>query len=245
MAFPAARAPALADEIRQLAVANEVAVLGTGINPGFVLDLLVIVLSGVCADIQSITARRINDLAPFGPSVLGSQGVGLTPAQFEEGLVAGNVVGHIGFAESAQMIGHALGWDIERIEESREPIVSKVRRETPFVTVEPGQVAGCLHTAIAYRNGQPVLTLIHPQQVRPHLEGVQTCDSIEIKGTPHIGMSGSPEIPGGEGTVALAVNMIPRVLNARPGLYCAADLPAPGAMLGDARNLLRQDPGRG
>ena len=141
------------------------------------------------------------------------------------------------------MIADALGWDIERIEEKREPIISKVRRTTPFVTVERGAVAGCLHTAVAYRAGAAVITLIHPQQVHPHLEGVQTGDSIEINGTPHVRLAGSPEIPGGLGTVGVAVNLIPRVLNAVPGLHSMADLPVPAALLGDVRRLVH-DRGR-
>jgi 4-hydroxy-tetrahydrodipicolinate reductase len=136
------------------------------------------------------------------------------------------------------MIAAAIGWDIERIEETREPIVSKVRRQTPFVSVDPGHVAGCRHTAIAYRENKPVITLIHPQQVHPQTEGTDTGDSIEIIGTPDVNLAGSPEIPGGQGTAALAVNMIPRVLNAAPGLYSMAELPVPSAMLGDARRLI-------
>jgi 4-hydroxy-tetrahydrodipicolinate reductase len=235
MAYPAAQSPALAGEIHRLAVEHGVAVVGTGINPGFVLDLLVITLTGVCSAITSIVAQRVNDLSPYGPSVLASQGVGLTPEAFRKGRANGTVVGHFGFPESIHMIADALGWDIDRIEESREPIVSTVRRETPFVTVEPGNVAGCMHTAVAYRAGEPVITLIHPQQIHPHLEGVQTGDSIEIRGTPPVCFAGSPEIPGGLGTVALAVNLIPRMLTATPGLHSMADLPVPAALLGDAR----------
>lgn len=242
MAYPKHRSPKIAGEIDRLAAARGVSVLGTGINPGFVLDLLVIALTGVCADIESICAERSNDLSLYGPSVLASQGVGLTPKAFHGGLEDGSVAGHVGFLESIHMIANAIGWQIDRIEESREPIVSQVRRETPFVTVEPGQVAGCLHRAVAYRDSKPVITLIHPQQIHPQLEGVQTGDSIEIAGRPNLRLGGSPEIPGGEATAALAVNMIPHVLNAAPGLHMMADLPVPAAMLGDARNSVHEVP---
>lgn len=238
MAYPACASPAFAEQIHWQAVSKGVAVLGTGVNPGFVLDLLVITLSAVCSDIRSITARRVNNLSPYGPSVLNSQGVGLTPAAFREGVAEGTVVGHIGFPESIHMIAGAIGWDIDHIEEQRDPIVTTVRRETAQVTVEPGQVAGCLHTAVAYRSGEPVITLVHPQQVCPELEGETTGDHIEIDGTPPVCLAGSPEIAGSEATIALAVNMIPRVLNAVPGLHTMADLPVPHAMLGDLRNFL-------
>ncbi len=238
MAYPHYRSPELAEEIHRLAIARSVAVVGTGINPGFVLDRLVITLTGVCADIQSITATRVNDLSAYGPSVLASQGVGLTPEAFNDGVRSGRVVGHVGFTESIHLIATAVGWDLERIDEHREPIVARTRRETPFVTVAPGPAAGCHHKAVAYRADRPVITLIHPQQVQPEREGVSTGDSIEIVGTPNICLAGSPEIPGGIGTMAMAVNMIPTVLKAPPGLHALADLPAPAAMLGDARRLI-------
>jgi 4-hydroxy-tetrahydrodipicolinate reductase len=239
MADPSCTSPVLAEELHRLAIAHGVAILGTGINPGFVLDVLVITLTGVCADVQSITAKRVNDLSPYGPSVLRSQGVGFTPEAFHAGLKAGTVVGHVGFPQSIHMIADTLGWEIERVAETREPIVSQVQRATPIVTVEPGQVAGCLHTAVAYQRGTPVITLIHPQQIHPQLEGVETGDTIEIFGTPNVRLAGSPEIPGGKGTVALTVNLIPRVLNASPGLHTMIDLPIPAAMLGDARRFVR------
>jgi 4-hydroxy-tetrahydrodipicolinate reductase len=245
MAYPAYRSPTIAEVIHRLAVANGVSVVGTGINPGFALDLLVILLTGVCADIRSITAERVNDLSPYGPTVLASQGVGLAPEAFYGGLDDGAVVGHYGFAESIHMIADALAWDIERIDEQRTPIVSSVRRTTPFVTVEAGMVAGCLHKAVAYRHGDPVFTLLHPQQVHPQLEGVKTGDRIEISGTPDVRLAGSPEIPGGTATCALAVNMIPRLLSAAPGLYSMADLPVPSAILGDVRQCMRKGFGKG
>jgi 4-hydroxy-tetrahydrodipicolinate reductase len=244
MAWPAASAPAIAEQLHALALAEQVSVLGTGVNPGFVLDTLVLALSGVCAEIESISATRVNDLSPYGPTVLHSQGVGLSAEAFRQGLNDGIVVGHIGFVQSLHMIAHTLGWDLERIDETREPIIAQQRRETPFAIVEPGQVAGCLHTAVAYRQGRRVIELVHPQQVRPELAGVETGDSIEIRGTPDIRLAGSPEIPGGEGTIALAVNMIGRVLNAPPGLHSMADLPLPAAMLGDVRASLQREYGR-
>jgi 4-hydroxy-tetrahydrodipicolinate reductase len=244
MAFPHYRSPTMAGEMETLAIQHSVALLGTGINPGFVLDLLIIALTGICADVQAISAQRVNDLSPYGPSVLATQGVGLTPEEFDKGVEKGRVVGHIGFPESIHMLASALGWTIARIEEERKPIISKVFRETPFVVVQPGQVAGCLHRAVAYRGDKAVVTLHHPQQIHPHLEGVETGDVIEITGTPNLRLVGTPEIPGGVGTCALAVNMIPRVLNAQPGLYSMADLPVPAAILGDARKLLGKSVGK-
>lgn len=239
MAYPACASPSHAEELNRLAVAHGVSILGTGVNPGFVLDLLVIALTGVCARIDSIAATRVNDLSPYGPTVLRSQGVGLTPNEFELGMQAGIVVGHIGFRESIHMIARALGWNITRIVETRAPIIAGIARHSPFIRVAPGAVAGCLHQAVAYQDSKAVITLVHPQQIEPEREGIATGDTVEIHGEPNLRLAGSPEIPGGAATIALAVNMIPHVINASPELHTMADLPVPAAMLGDARNYLR------
>jgi 4-hydroxy-tetrahydrodipicolinate reductase len=234
MAWPAASSPECAARLDALARANAAVAVGTGVNPGFILDTLVVALTGVCAQVDSIRARRVNDLAPYGPTVLHSQGVGLAPEAFRAGVEEGAVVGHVGFPESMAMIAAALGWKLERVEESREPIVSSVRRETPHVAIEPGQVAGCLHVAVGFVDGRPAITLEHPQQIRPEAEGVVTEDAIEIRGRPDVRLAGSPEIPGGVATAALAVNLVPRVLTASPGLKTMLDLPLPAAIPGGA-----------
>jgi hypothetical protein len=240
MSYPAYGSPGAAEEIHALALEKGLTVVGTGINPGFVLDLLVIALTGVCFRVDSVTARRVNDLSPYGPSVLTTQGVGITPEAFQKGVEEGSVVGHFGFNESISMIAEALGWKIDRIEQTRKPIVSRVKRETPFVKIEPGLTAGCTHTATAYMGDRPVIHLIHPQQVHPQLENVETGDYIEIKGEPDVNFSSGPEIPGGIGTIALAVNMMPQVINGAPGLKTMAELPVPAAIMGDIRELIKK-----
>jgi 4-hydroxy-tetrahydrodipicolinate reductase len=132
------------------------------------------------------------------------------------------------------MISDALGLGIDRIEQVREPIISQVYRETPHVKVQPGMVAGCAHTGIGYRGEKEVIRLVHPQQIHPHLEGQETGDSIHIFGKPEIHLAIKPEIAGGIATMGLAVNMIPRVYSATPGLNRMIDLPVPAALMGES-----------
>ena len=231
MAYPWVVDPVESDRLDRLARQNGVTVLGTGINPGFVLDTLIIALTGVCHEVRRIKATRVNDLSPYGPTVMRTQGVGTSPEEFAAGLASGEIVGHVGFQQSAAMIAAAIGWKLERVEEVREPIVARVRREAKYVTVEPGCVAGCRHLAYAYLDGRIVLELIHPQQVCPAAEEIETGDYIEIEGVPGLNMCIKPEIRGGIGTIGIAVNMIPKVIEARPGLVCMKDLPVPSAIL--------------
>lgn len=240
MAFPRQQEPVLAEKLHKLALENNVTILGTGINPGFVLDLLIVAMTGVCFDVKEIKASRINDLSPFGPTVMKTQGVGITPEEFVAGVEAGNIVGHVGFPESMAMIAAALGWELDEIRQTKEPIIAKKYRETPHVKVEPGMVAGCRHIAYGIRDGKTVITLTHPQQVLPENEGVETGDFIEIYGEPNLKLAIQPEIPGGIGTIALAVNSIPNVINSTPGLKNMTELPVPAALLADVNSLLKK-----
>ncbi len=240
VAYPAAQEPALAQSLHKMYDEAGVTLLGTGINPGFVLDALIIALSGVCTHVESIRAVRVNDLAPFGPTVMRTQGVGTTPAEFHSGIESGKIVGHVGFPESMSLIATALGIKLDRIEQVKEPIISDTYRETPHVKVAPGMVAGCKHIAYGYSGGKLVLTLEHPQQIRPEAESVNTGDYIYITGVPNISMAIAPEIPGGIGTIAMTVNMIPAVINASPGLVTMADLPIPRALMGDISALIKR-----
>ena len=229
-----AQNPTLAAEIDALAKQNNVSVLGTGVNPGFVLDLLIVTLTGGCHSVERVEASRVNDLSPYGPTVMKSQGVGTTPEAFRAGVADGSIVGHVGFPESIHLISEALGLSVDRIEQSREPIISSVYRETPYVKVEPGMVAGCAHIGIGYRGDQEVVRLVHPQQIHPYLENQDTGDYIHVYGVPEIRMSIKPEIAGGTATISLAVNMIPHVVQATPGLKRMIDLPAPAALMGES-----------
>lgn len=228
LAYPWASDSEWAERIDELAREHGVSVLGTGINPGFILDALPIALSSVCLRIDRIEASRINDLSPFGPTVMLSQGVGTTVEQFEAGIADGSIVGHIGFQESIGLIAYALGWEIARVEETREPIISNVERSTPHVHVAPGNVAGCRHIARAYdAAGELKIELVHPQQIHPELEGVETGDYIRIVGEPTINVSNCPEVPGGKGTYASVGNYIPLIGTAAPGIITVVDMPLP------------------
>ncbi|GAB4275044.1 MAG: 2,4-diaminopentanoate dehydrogenase [Candidatus Rifleibacteriota bacterium] len=233
MACPHEQQPELAKQLDEIAKANGVTILGTGVNPGFVLDQLIINLSGACLNVKRIEASRINDLSPFGKTVMETQGVGTTPEAFAAGIKDGSIVGHIGFPESIRMISDAIGLGVDKIEETREPIISNTERETPVVKVKPGMVAGCRHIGIGYAKGKEVIRLIHPQQIHPGIENVETGDYIKIEGDPTINMSIKPEIPGGKGTMAVAVNMIPIVVKANPGLKRMSDLPVPACLMGE------------
>lgn len=241
MSYPKAQEPELAKEMDKIAKENGVTVLGTGINPGLMMDLLVVLLTGACEEVDHITARRVNSLSPFGPAVMEEQGIGLTVDAFQKGVEEGTLAGHVGFSESVNMIADAIGWKLsDKVKQTMEPIVTNVYRKSPYAEVQPGDVAGCAMKGYGYVDGQLKIEMDHPQQIEPQLEGTNTGDYISIKGIPNINMAITPEVPGGIGTIAMCVNMIPHVINARPGLKTMLDLPVPRAIMGDMRALIER-----
>lgn len=241
MSFPKAQSPELAKEMDRLAKENGVSILGTGINPGLMMDLLAIMLTGACEEVEHIECERVNNLSPFGPVVMEEQGVGLTVDEFNRRSEEGSLAGHVGFAESIGMITDAIGWKLDGpISQSQEAIQSNVERIAPHAKVETGNVAGVRMLGHGMVEGKKKIEMIHPQQVEPQLEGVNTGDYIRIKGTPNIHMAITPEVPGGIGTIAMCVNMIPHVINAHPGLKTMLDLPVPRAIMDDMRNHIHR-----
>lgn len=240
MAYPKAQEPELSKELDRIAKENGVTVLGTGINPGFIMDLLVIALTGVMSDVTHIEANRVNSLSPFGPAVMEEQGVGITVDEFMHGVETNTLAGHVGFSESVNMIADAIGVKLDTFEQQMAPIVTSVDRRSKYGEALKGNVAGVNMTGQGIIKGEVFIDMKHPQQIEPELEGTHTGDYITIKGTPEVNMAITPEIDGGIGTIAMCVNMIPHVLNSKPGLKTMIDLPVPRAILGDMRDLLDQ-----
>ncbi|WP_459128870.1 2,4-diaminopentanoate dehydrogenase [Guggenheimella bovis] len=240
MSYPQAQSPELAAEIDRLAKENGVSVLGTGINPGLIMDLLVLIFTGCMEEVEHIVSRRVNSLSPFGPTVMEEQGIGMEVSEFEKKVEDGTMSGHVGFAESINMIAKGIGWKLDKFEQQMKPIVTEIDRKSPYGFAKAGQVAGVAMTAQGYVDGEVKIEMDHPQQIEPEMVGVQTGDYVIIKGNPSINMVNSPEVEGGIGTIAMVVNMIPHVINARPGLRTMLDLPVPRAIMGDMRDLIEE-----
>lgn len=241
MAYPKAQHPEFAKKIDDIAKENGVSVLGTGINPGHIMDVLVLVMTGACVDIEHITSKRINSLSPFGKAVMEEQGIGITPEEFDSLKASGELSGHVGFPESVMMMADALGVKVDELTQDMEAIITDVDRIAPHGEAKAGNVAGVSMTASGVVNGKEFFEMNHPQQIEPEQVGVQTGDYVTIVGTPAINLVNSPEVEGGLGTIAMCVNMIPKVINAKAGLVTMIDLPIPHAILGDFRDQVDAD----
>lgn len=227
----------LARKLRELAKEHGATVLGTGINPGFLMDMLVITLTGVCQKVEKIEVKRVMNAAtrrvPFQKKI----GAGLSVKEFKDKMKSKVITGHVGLEQSISMIASALGWELDEIKvEMVEPVVAKTHAKSEAIRVEPGQVAGLRQRARGIKAKKEAISL----EFQAYIGAEEEYDSITIKGVPNIHQKISPCVHGDLGTVAIIVNSIPKIINAPPGLATMKDLPIPSAALEDMRKYVKR-----
>jgi hypothetical protein len=211
-----------AKQIDVMARKARVAVLATGVNPGFVMDALPIALTAVCERVDRIVVARVQDARlrrlPFQQKV----GAGLTTEQFQKKVEAGSVR-HVGLTESIAMIADALGWTLDRITDDIQPKIAAVTVSSEFLAVDPGYVCGVIQEGVGYREGEVAIRLLF----EAYFGAPESYDSIEIDGSPRIAMKVAGGIHGDVATASIVVNSIPRIIDAPPGLHTMRDMPLP------------------
>ena len=199
-----------------------VAVLGTGVNPGFAMDALPIALTAACERVDRVVVNRVQDARirrlPFQQKI----GAGLTPAEFQKEVDAGRVR-HVGLTESIAMIADALGWKLDRVTDEIRPQVASAPVSSEFLAVDAGYVAGIVQDGVGYRKGAAVISL----HMEAYLGAPESFDAVDIEGSPRLSMKIAGGIHGDIATVALVVNAIPKLLSAPPGLHTMRDMPLP------------------
>ena len=214
MAYPWDESPELARQIDEEAKANGVAVLGTGINPGFLMDSLPCFMTAVCQKVDSVHVTRCQDASarrlPFQKKI----GAGQTHESFAE-LVASKKIRHVGLTESIQMIANALGWKLSKTEDLIEPVIAEHPVTSSEIHVEAGGIAGVRQIGKGYVDGIERITLDFKAWIgepAPH-------DTIRINGTPSIESTIKGGLNGDVATCAITVNATKQVVRATPGLH--------------------------
>ena len=220
LSYPYERHPEISKELDQVARENGVTLLGTGVNPGYAMDALALMATGVSNEVRSIVINREVDAGFRRLPLHRKVGAGITEAEFAE-KKATSLFGHIGLVESIRMVADGLGWNIDRIEEHLDPVVSGKQVETPFLTVEKGQVAGIHHHAYGYDGDELLLTL----DLKMFVGAENPRDEVVVDGDPPMHLVAHGGIFGDTATVATLVNGIPLVVDAAPGLKTVKDVP--------------------
>ena len=209
LAYPWRRHPELAKQLDAQAMSHGVTVLGTGVNPGFVMDTLVAALSGVCQRVERVRIARIVDVATRRVQLQRKVGVGLTVEEFRERVATGRC-GHVGLQESCWLVAEGLGWRLDGLDERIEPVVAP-----------DGRAAGMRQVAVGTQDGHTLIEAV----VQMSAGAERPRDEIEIEGTPPVRLVIDGGVQGDLATAAVVVNAVPRVVACAPGLITMLDLP--------------------
>jgi len=210
--------------------------LGTGINPGFLMDTLPITLTGVCTEVEDIYITRQMDAAtrriPFQKKI----GAGLTVEEFKKKIADHEITGHVGLEQSIQMIADAVGWELDEIKVDQVgPKVLDHDAASDAIKVPKGYNAGSMQMAYGIKDGKALITM----DFRAYIGAPEEFDSVTIKGVPPINERTTPCVHGDYGTIAITANMIPQVVNSEPGFKTMIDLPPPHATVGHMRKYIK------
>jgi 4-hydroxy-tetrahydrodipicolinate reductase len=220
LAYPFHKHPELSKKLDAAAIEQGVALVGTGVNPGFVMDKLALTLSAVAQRIDWVSAVRIVDASKRRLPLQKKIGAGMTPDEFRTQVEAG-IIKHHGLPESIAMVADGLGFTVDNISETIEPVIAEESIKTEFLEVTPGQVAGVHQIARGTTAGKEKIFM----ELKMYVGARHPADTVVLKGEPHLTLT----IPGGThgdvATAAVVVNAIPAILAANAGLRTSRDLP--------------------
>jgi len=220
--FPSHRAPAETAAADQACKRTGARILGTGVNPGFVLDVLPVCLSGVCAEVTSVYGERVVNASTRRQPLQKKVGSGMSPEEFQA-LGREGKAGHAGFQESLLLIANALGWKVGPIDDQLFAVVAEKEIKTDYFHILPGQTAG-LHQIV--RASTPEGFEIH-LDLKMYQAAENPHDLIRLQSNPPIEAQVNGGVAGDLATVAAMVNAIPRMMKAAPGVRLMTDLSVP------------------
>jgi len=220
LSFPVPARVGAFRELDALARRKKVSVLGTGVNPGYAMDALALCLTAPCARVNRVSVTRVVDAATRRLPLQRKVGAGLNVAQFRRAITEGSVR-HVGLPESAYMIAAGLGWKLDRVDETLEAAIAPRDLDTEYLRVPAGNAAGIKQSARGYRQDELLVSL----DLQMYVGAEQPRDHVLIDGVPPIDMTITGGIAGDVATAAIAINAIPKLFAARPGVVTMRDLP--------------------
>ncbi len=220
--FPALKTPDLAREYDELCRRSGARIAGTGVNPGFVMDILPICLTGVSREVRSLYVERVVNASTRRQPLQAKIGSGQNPDDFRAKFAAGKA-GHAGFQQSVALLVHAMGWKLDEIRETCEPVVATSRVVTKFFDVAPGQSLGIHQKCVGLSGGETKIKL----DLQMYLDAPLPHDAVVVKGRPDLNLVLNGGVAGDDATVAALINIVPRLLAAQPGVRLMTELAVP------------------
>jgi len=239
---PASLDPDVRSRVEKACAAGGTSIYSTGSSPGFITEALPLVLTSLQRRLDCLTIDEFADLSSRNsPGLLFEvMGFGKAPAAYDERRLSH---GRWSFGPSLEMIADALSMPLDTVEASGEFAVASRPVEIAAGTIEAGTVAAQRMTVSGMRGGRPVLQFranwycstdldpawdVRATGWRVVVEGDTPLDvSIGFPVPPERWAEVSPGL-----TAHRAVNAVPVVCDAPPGIRTTVDLPQVIAALG-------------
>jgi 2,4-diaminopentanoate dehydrogenase len=220
LSFPVPSHQALFRDLDRLARRRKVSILATGVNPGYAMDALALVLTAPCARVERVSVTRVVDAGTRRLPLQRKVGAGLNVNQFRRAITEGTVR-HVGLAESVHMIAAGLGWKLDRVDETIEPAIAPRELDTEHLRIPAGAASGVRQSARGYRGGQLAISL----DLQMYVGAESPRDHVLIDGVPPIDMTIAGGVSGDVATAAIVINALPKVVAAPPGMRTMRDIP--------------------
>jgi len=221
LSFPYLHHANLAARLDALAREHRVGVVGAGVNPGFVLDLLPAILSTACRRVDRVRAARLVDVTKRREPLQRKVGLGLSLDAYRTKELAEGGLGHVGLGESAALLGSALGWEHGEVTESSEPVIADREVRAGDLLIPPGGVLGTRTRSSLFLEREERISL----QVTLAAGVEFQEDRIQLEGDPPLLLTISGGVPGDSATASILVGVARRIVGVPPGLHTVLTLP--------------------
>jgi 4-hydroxy-tetrahydrodipicolinate reductase len=221
LSFPWNRHPELSREIDDYARERGLSVLGTGVNPGFVMDVLPLCLTATFGDVRSIRVSRAVDVSTRRVPLQQKVGVGMARDEFVK-LAQVSEIGHVGLEESARLLAHGLGWELGDVSNTIEPTLATRKHRLDVGELSPGDVDGLAQTTVASTSDGRGIELSLTMRVE-----VDQQDEITVIGEDQRRLIIPGGIPGDYATAAITANCVKQAQSFPPGLATMAEVGMP------------------
>jgi 2,4-diaminopentanoate dehydrogenase len=218
LSYPALRSAALAKELDAYAARRKVAILGTGVNPGFAMDIFALACTAPCLSVDSIKILRSLDAAKRRFQLQKKVAAGMTVSAVKK-LIREKKIGHVGLSESIALLAAGLGWKLSSIEEKFAPLAAIRAIPGKYFQIAPGQVRGLWMRGFGRAGKKTVITLDLTMAF-----DAETFDEIQITGNPSLTVRTTTGFPGDTSTVGMLVNCAATVRQLQPGLRTMLDV---------------------
>jgi 2,4-diaminopentanoate dehydrogenase len=235
--YPHTYGPPVFDRLKAASDAGGTTFFGTGIEPGFMSDALALALTSISRDVRSVRIQEMISYATYDqPAYHVAQG-GIWGAPFDPRYAEGFAkrVLAAGMGAPILLLADALGLELDDLVSSAEIEAIDKDLDLPMGPIPAGTIAGYRFEVAGRKGDTTVLALEHITRldpaVAPHWPALDPGGfRVIIDGTPSFTTSivfdeEDAAVAGCIGTAARAVNAIPTVMRAPPGVCSFLDLP--------------------